>query len=54
MKKLSFEVKIRIKSEPRLLGDILTEMLSSKSPLATGYRQFVAKKQMNAEKGGAL
>ena len=37
---------------PRLVGDILSEMLSSDSPLAMGYRQHLASKKSDAEKGG--
>lgn len=36
---------------PRLVGDILTEMLQSDSPLAENYRKFLASKESNAEKG---
>ena len=39
---------------PRLVGDILSEMLSSDSPLAMGYRQHQAKKKSDAEKGGRV
>lgn len=35
---------------PRLLGDIITEMFQSNSPLGLGYRKFLADKA-NAEKG---
>ncbi len=40
--------------QPRLVGSILSEMLHSSSPLAKGYRQFVASKEKSAEKGGEL
>jgi hypothetical protein len=36
---------------PRLLGDILTKMLHSDSPLAKGYRKFLASKEKSAGKG---
>ena len=39
---------------PRLVGDILSEMLSSDSPLAMGYRQHLASKKSDAEKGGRV
>lgn len=38
-------------NEPRLVGDILAEMLRSDSPLAKGYRKFLASKKAIAEKG---
>ena len=40
--------------QPRLVGDILTEMLSSDSPLAKGYRKYLASKEYGAEKGGEV
>lgn len=39
-------------SRPRLVGDIIKEMSLGNSPLATGYRKFVARKENSAEKGG--
>lgn len=39
---------------PRIVGNIITEMFLSNSPLAKGYRKFVASKENNAEKGGEL
>lgn len=49
---------IRVGSEaqygPRPVGDILTKMLRSNSPLAKGYRNFLASKENSAEKGGEL
>ena len=36
---------------PRLLGDILTKMLHSDSPLAKGFRRFLASKEKSAGKG---
>ena len=39
---------------PRHLGDILNEMLSSNSPLAKGYRKYLASKENSAEKGGEV
>ena len=38
--------------EPQSVGDILNEMLRSDSPLAKGYRKFLASKENSAEKGG--
>ena len=40
-------------SSPRLVRDILREMFSSDSPLAVNFREFMARKQRKAEKGGA-
>lgn len=37
--------------DPRPVGAILTEMLRSDSPLAKGYRKFLALKENIAEKG---
>lgn len=57
MGKKSFESRpsgSRVSNEPRLVGDILTEMLRSNSPLAKNYRKFVASKENSAEKGGEL
>ena len=36
---------------PRLLGGILTKMLHGDSPLAKGYRKFLASKEKSAGKG---
>lgn len=36
---------------PRLLGGTLTKMLHSDSPLAKGYRKFMASKENSAGKG---
>lgn len=44
----------RRSNEPRLVGDILTEMLSGNSPLAKGYRKYLASKENGAEKGGEV
>lgn len=41
-------------NEPRLVGDILNEMFSSDSPLAKGYRKYLAAKENGAEKGDRL
>ena len=38
-------------SSPRRVGDIITEMFLGNSPLAKGYRKFVASKENSAEKG---
>lgn len=38
---------------PHPIGEILSNFFStSKEPLAEGYRQFLASKKANAEKGG--
>ena len=42
------------KKAPRLLGDILSKMLHSDSPLAKGFRKFLASKENSAEKGDAV
>jgi hypothetical protein len=39
---------------PRLVGDIIKEMFLGNSPLAMGYRKFLANKENSAEKGGEL
>ena len=39
-------------NEPRLVGDILAEMLSSDSPLANGRRKLLTYKPNLAQKGG--
>ena len=39
---------------PRLLGDILSKMLHSDSPLAKGFRRFLASSENNAGKGDAV
>ena len=41
-------------SEPRLLKDILHEMIHSNSPLSKDLREFLASKESIAEKGGNL
>lgn len=38
----------------RRLGDILMKMLRSDSPLAKGYRRFLASKEKSAGKGDAV
>lgn len=45
---------VKRSGNPRLLGSIVKEMLHGNSPLARGYRKFVASKEKNAEKGGEL
>lgn len=40
--------------QPRLVGDILTEMLLGNSPLAKGYRKYLASKENCTEKGGEV
>ena len=56
MYKNNFSVKSRgldaCHHQPHLVGDIIMEMLSSDSPLATGYRRHMAYDKENAEKGG--
>ena len=42
----------RNENEPRLVGEILQGMLSSQSPLARGYRAYLASCGNTAEKGG--
>lgn len=37
------------KNEPRLLGSIVDEMLHGNSPLAIGYRQYIASQENTAE-----
>lgn len=39
-------------NEPRPIGDILAEMLSSDSPLANGRRKLLTYKPNFAQKGG--
>ena len=39
---------------PRRVGDIITEMFLGNSPLANGYRKFIAFEENGAEKGGEL
>jgi hypothetical protein len=39
---------------PHRVGDIITEMFLGNSPLAKGYRKFIASKENSAEKGGEL
>ena len=41
-------------TEPRHIGELLTEMLRSNSPLAKGYRSHKAHQEHSAEKGAAL
>ena len=41
-------------SRPRRVGDIITEMFLGNSPLAKGYRRFLASLKSSAEKGGEL
>lgn len=42
----------RFSNEPRPIGDILAEMLSSDSPLANGRRKLLTYKPNLAQKGG--
>lgn len=37
---------------PRLVGSIIKEMFLGNSPLAKGYRKFLASIENSAEKGG--
>ena len=39
---------------PHLLGDILSKMFRSDSPLAKGFRRFLASKENGTEKGDEL
>ena len=50
----NFEAGSKKSNEPRLLGSIVNEMLHSNSPLAKGYRKYLASKGNSAEKGGEL
>jgi hypothetical protein len=43
-----------VQYEPRLVGDIITEMFLGNSPLAKGYRKHLASIENSAEKGGEL
>ena len=43
-----------VQYDPRPVGDILTKMLRSNSPLAKGYRKHFASVEIKAEKGGEL
>lgn len=42
----------RFSNEPRPIGDILAEMLSSDSPLTNGRRKLLTYKPNLAQKGG--
>lgn len=44
----NIEAGLKESNEPRLLGSIVSEMLHGNSPLAIGYRQYIASKE-NAE-----
>lgn len=50
----NIEAGSRGSNEPRLVGDIITKMFLGNSPLAKGYRKFLASKENSAEKGGEL
>lgn len=39
------------KSEPKQIGELLTEFFQSDSPLARGYRKYLASVESLAEKG---
>ena len=43
--KNSFEAGSQEQNEPRLLGSIVEEMLHGNSPLAKGYRQYIASQE---------
>lgn len=43
-----------VATEPRHIGELLTETLRSNSPLAKGYRSHKAHQEHSAEKGAAL
>jgi len=45
----NIEAGSRESSEPRLLGSIVSEMLHGNSPLARGYRQFIASQEKQEE-----
>lgn len=53
-KKINKTPGSEVQYDPRLVGDILSEMLSSDSPLAKGYRKHLASIEINAEKGDKL
>lgn len=40
--------------QPRLVGDIITEMFLGNSLLAKGYRKYLTSKENDAEKGGEV
>lgn len=42
------------KKEPRLVGDIIHEMFLGRSPIARGYREYLASIKNGLEKGGEL
>lgn len=56
--KMKKVIKTRAGSEvqygPRRVGHIITEMFLGNSPLAKGYRMFLASKENVAEKGGEI
>ena len=48
--KNNIEAGSRESNEPRLLGSIVEEMLHGNSPLAVGYRQYIALRRMEKPK----
>lgn len=48
----NFQAGSKKTNEPRLVGDILAEMLSSDSPLANSRRKLLTYKPNHAQKGG--
>jgi len=52
-KKITIKADSKKSNEPRLLGSIVEEMLHGNSPLAVGYRQYIASHENgNAEEQG--
>ena len=52
--KNKFAGSVKNSHEPRRVGNIITEMFLGNSPLAKGYRMFLASKEYVAEKGGEI
>jgi hypothetical protein len=52
--KNKFAGSVKNSHEPRRVGHIITEMFLGNSPIANGYRKFIASEENSAEKGGEL
>ena len=52
--KSNIEAGSRESNEPRLLGSIVSEMLHGNSPLAIGYRQYIASRENEEEEPDKL
>ena len=52
--KSNIEAGSRESNEPRLLGSIVSEMLHGDSPLAIGYRQYIASRENEEEESDQL